>query len=88
LKVGVPLVGTQLAMFLPFAICVIFISSLDDKIALGSFGLFTTMINAFFNGFFFGIQEVLGSYASRGFGEKNFQMMGKAFYQVKSIFYF
>jgi Na+-driven multidrug efflux pump len=67
---------------MPFAICTIYIGSLNDKIALSSFGLCTTFFNAFFNGFFFGFQEVLGSYASRGFGSKNFKMMGKALYQV------
>ena len=78
-----PLIGSQLAICLPFAVCTICIGFINDEIALSSFGLCATLINVFFNGFFFGIQEVLGSYASRGFGSEDFRMMGQAFYQVR-----
>ena len=67
---------------LPFLICTIFIGYLHDDLALSSFGLCVTFINVFFNGFFFGFQEVLGSHASRGFGSKNYKLMAKSFYQV------
>ena len=73
---------------LPFLICTILIGFLHDDLALSSFGLCITFINVFFNGFFFGFQEVLGSYAARGFGSGNYKMMGKAFYQVNFIIYF
>ena len=68
---------------LPFTICTILIGYLKDDVAMSSFGLCVTLINAFFNGFFFGFQEILGSYASRGFGSRDFRMMSKSFYQVK-----
>ena len=83
---ALPLIGSQLAICLPFTVCTICIGYLNDEVSLSSFGLCCTLINVFFNGFFFGFQEVLGSYAARGFGSKNFMMMGKAFYQVKNLF--
>ena len=70
---------------LPFAICTIFIGYLGDKMALSSYGICVTLINVSFNGFFFGFQEVLGSYSARGFGSKDFKMMRKALYQVKIL---
>jgi Na+-driven multidrug efflux pump len=81
-QVAIPLIGSQLAISLPFGVCAICIGFLEDEIALSAFGLTCTVINVFFNGFFFGFAEVLGSYASRGFGAKNYKMMGKALYQV------
>ena len=67
---------------LPFTICTILIGYLKDDFAMSSFGLCITLINAFFNGFFFGFQEIFGSYASRGFGSGNYKMMAKSLYQV------
>lgn len=83
---AVPLIGSQLAISLPFGVCAICIGYLEDEISLSAFGLSSTIINVFFNGFFFGFQEVLGSYASRGFGSKDYHGMGKAFYQVNKSF--
>jgi hypothetical protein len=56
--------------------------------ALSAFGLCSTMLNIFFNGSFFGFEEVLGSYVSRGYGMKNFKMMGQSLYQVSKIIFY
>ena len=76
------LVGSQLAICLPFIVCAMYIGYLDDEIALASFGLCMTLINLFFNGFSLGFFEVLGSFASRGFGSGNFALMSKSLFQV------
>ena len=76
------MITSQIMIYLPFAICTIFIGYLGDNMALSCYGVCVSLINVFFNSFFYGFQEVLGSYSARGFGSKNFKMMRKALYQV------
>lgn len=75
------LVGYQLTICLPSAICSIFIGRLGDEISLGAFGIAATIINISFSGIVMGVQEALGVVTAKLYGSGKTNEMSGYFYK-------
>ena len=79
------LVGYQLTICLPFAICTIFIGRLGDPVALAAYGLMCTIINITFNGFTLGVQESIGVVTAKLFGANKIDEISGYFWKAMCL---
>lgn len=79
------LVGYQLTICLPFAICTIFIGRLGDPVALAAYGLMCTIINITFNGFTLGVQESIGVMTAKLFGANKVDEINGYFWKAMCL---